>query len=182
MKKRIILLILAVVCILAAGAETVIAYFSSLSGPVINTFTVGDVNIALTETTGQSYLLVPGATVEKDPVATVRKGSEACYLYVKLEWRGNLDDYVTYQLADGWYPLGGIDGVYYRAVEHAAVDMNYPVLDNDQLTVTNTLTKETMATVDQNECQLIVTAYAIQSLGMESPADGWYNLLDALEE
>ena len=126
--------------------------------------------------------MIPGATVEKDPVVTVERGSEECYVYVKLERRGNLDSYVSYELAEGWHVLGGIDGVYYRLVERAVVDMKYHVLKDDRLTVSSDLTKETMATIGSDECQLTVTAYAIQTSGMESPSDGWYNLLSELEE
>jgi hypothetical protein len=56
------------------------------------------------------------------------------------------------------------------------------VLKDDRLTVSGNLTKETMATIAPDGCQLIVTAYAIQTTGIESPSDGWYNLLNELEE
>ena len=182
MKSKLIIAIVAMVCTLTVGIGATLAYLSSISGPVINTFTVGEVGISLTETTGGDYQMIPGTTVAKDPVVTVKKGSEECYVYVKLERRGNLDSYVSFELADGWHDLGGIDGVYYRMVEPTVVNMNYHVLKNDQLTVHSNLTKETMATIDPDTCQLIVTAYAIQTVGIESPSDGWYNLLSELEE
>ena len=181
MKKKIVLSVLMTVCILAVGIGSMIAYFSSITGPVTNTFTVGQVGLSLNETTGGSYQMVPGATVEKDPVVTVERGSEECYVYVKLEWRGGLENHVTYELADGWINLGGIDGVYYRQVDRTAVNMNYHVLKNDCMVINSDLTEDTMATIAPNTCQLIVTAYAIQTLGIESPADGWVNLLNALE-
>lgn len=181
MKNKVVLSVLLTVCILAVGVGSVIAYFSSATGPVVNTFTVGEVQISLTETTGSNYQLIPGTTVEKDPVVTVERGSEECYVYVKLEQRGNLGSYVSYELAEGWHVLGGIDGVYYRLVDYAVVNMNYHVLKDDRLTVNSDLTKETMATITPGECQLVVTAYAIQTTGIESPSDGWYNLLNELE-
>ena len=182
MKKRLILAVVATLCIITVGIGTTIAYLASISGPVTNTFTVGQVNIDLTETTGDAYRLIPGTTVEKDPVVTVLRGSEECYLYVRLERHGDLDSYVTYELEDGWHHLGGFDGVYYRQVEYAAVNMSYHVLKNDHLTVRNNMTKEDMAAIDPDECRMIVTAYAIQTVGIESPSDGWYNLLNELEE
>ena len=85
-------------------------------------------------------------------------------------------------LAEGWHNLGGIDGVYYRLVDKTTANTSYHVLKNDRLTVSGDLTKETMATIEQDSCYLIVTAYAIQTTGIESPSDGWYNLLNELEE
>ena len=179
--KRAVIAVVATVCVLSVGVGSVIAYFSSISGPVVNTFTVGEVKINLTETTGDTYQLIPGAAVEKNPVVTVKGGSEECYVYVRLERTGDLDSYVTYQLADGWYNLGGIDGVYYRLVEGSGVNKNYHVFENDRLTVRNNLTKEKMAQIDESSCKMVVTAYAIQTTGIESPSDGWYNLLTELE-
>ena len=182
MKKKLVLSVLLTVCILAVGVGSMIAYFSSISGPVENTFTVGQVELSLTETTGGSYQMVPGATVEKDPIVTVERGSEECYVYVKLEWRGGLENHVTYELADGWINLGGIDGVYYRHVDATPINMNYHVLRDDRMVISSELTEEILATIAPDTCQLVVTAYAIQTLGMDSPAEGWYNLMNALEE
>ncbi|MBR3863378.1 MAG: hypothetical protein IKM42_06990 [Clostridia bacterium] len=182
MKKKLLIAAVALLCTLTVGIGTTLAYLASISGPVINSFTVGQVELRLVETTGDAYRLIPGTTVEKDPVVTVVSGSEACYLYVKLERHGNLDSYVTYETEEGWHILGGFDGVYYRSLGYAAVDMSYHVLKNDQLTVRSTLTKEQMAAVDPDECRMTVTAYAIQATGIESPSDGWYNILSALEE
>lgn len=182
MNKKLLIAVVVMLCTLTVGIGTTLAYLIAFSGPVTNTFTVGDVEINLKETTGDTYELTPGTTVKKDPVVTVEQGSEECYVYVKLERSGNLDAYVTYELADGWHNLGGIDGVYYRLVEYAAVNMKYHVFEEDQLQVRSDLTKEQMATIDPGECRLVVTAYAIQTTGIESPSDGWYNLLNALEE
>ena len=182
MKRRLIVSIILTAVILAVGIGSTLAYLSAIAGPVTNTFTVGEVKIDLHETTGGDYQLIPGATVDKDPVVTVERGSEECYLYIKLESLGKIDSYVTYELADGWINLGGIDGVYYRKVDKTVVNMSYHVLMDDRLTVNDSLTKEQMAKIGTDECQLIVTAYAIQTVGIESPSDGWYNLLNAMEE
>ena len=176
MKKRIIIAIVVALCIIVAGVGTAIAYFSSVSGPVVNTFTVGNVELELTETTGETYQLLPGATVNKDPLVTVLKGSEESYVYVKLDRSGDLDSLVNYQLEDGWHLLGGYDGVYYRQVEYAAVNMKYSVFKNNEMTVKDDITKERMAQIDEESCAMVVTAYAIQTTAVESPAEGWRNL------
>ena len=182
MKKKLIMAVLSLSCVVTLGIGSVIAYFSSHSGPVVNSFTVGMVELTLMETTGDTYQMIPGATVEKNPVVTVLGGSEDCYVYVQLERTGNLDSYVTYELDDGWHVLGGIDGVYYRQVSHSAVNKSYHVFKNDQLMVKSNLTKEKLAAIGENECTMTVTAYAIQAVGIESASDGWYNLQAILEE
>ncbi|MBO5326651.1 MAG: hypothetical protein J6A84_00845 [Clostridia bacterium] len=176
--KKLIFAIIAAICTLAIGIGSTIAYFASVSGPVKNTFTVGDVALTLTETTGEEYRMIPGTAIKKDPLVTVVGGSEECYVYVKLDRANGLDDYVTYALADGWTLLGGFDGVYYRMVEHSAVDKHYTVLQNDEMLIRSNLTKEKMAAIDAAALpQMKITAYAIQTLGIESASDGWYNLL-----
>ena len=80
---------------------------------VKNTFTVGDINIGLTETT-TDYKMVPGNTIAKDPTVTVKAESEACWLFVKVTESENLDTFITYAIAEGWTKLQ--DGVYYREV------------------------------------------------------------------
>lgn len=182
MKKKLITAMISLLCVVTLGVGSVIAYFSSHSGPVINTFTVGEVEIDLAETTGDSYQLIPGATVSKDPVVTVLAGSEDCYVYVRLERTSRADEFLTYELEEGWTILGGIDGVYYRHVPHAAVNMKYHVFANDQIMVNNTVTEEKLAQLGEEGCTMTVTAYAIQTQGIESPSDGWYNLLAELEE
>lgn len=182
-RKKLIFTVIAVICTLAIGVGSTIAYFASVSGPVKNTFTVGDVALTLTETTGDTYRMIPGTTVEKDPLVTVKGGSEDCYVYVKLDRLNALDTYVTYTLDDGWSLLGGFDGVYYRLVEHSAVDMRYAVLQDNQMVIRENLTKEKMAAIDESALpQLKITAYAIQTLGVDSPSDGWYNLMDKYGE
>lgn len=176
--SKLILTIVALVCTVSIGVAFTVAYFASLSGPVRNTFTVGHVKIALTETSGDEYQLIPGTTIHKDPLITVGKESEECWVYVKLERTNNLDSYVTYALEDGWTHLGGFDGVYYRLVEKSAVDKTYKVLKNDQMTVKNNITKEKMAEINNSAYpQMKITAYATQTLGIENVADGWYNLM-----
>lgn len=176
--KKLLLAVIATICIAAIGVGTTIAYFVSVSGSVVNTFTIGEIQLELTETTGEEYRMIPGTVVEKDPLVTVKGGSEECYLYVKLDRTNGLDGYVTYALDEGWTLLGGFDGVYYRLVEHSAVDKHYAVLLDDQMIVRSNLTKEKMAAIDESALpQLKITAYAIQTLGIDSPSDGWYNLM-----
>ena len=132
-------MILAVVLIVGISVGGTLAWLTATSGPVVNTFTVGDINITLTETT-TDYKMVPGNTINKDPKVTVKAGSEACWLFVKIEKSTNLDSFITYSVANGWTALDGVDGVYYREVSATTADTEFPVLANDRVTVKNTVT------------------------------------------
>ena len=77
-KKRVIAVLIAVVLIVGAVAGSTLAWFTDYTDPVVNTFTVGDIDIGLVETTGEEYKMVPGHYVDKNPVVTVVKYSEKC--------------------------------------------------------------------------------------------------------
>ena len=66
---------------------------------VTNTFTTSDINIELKETKNH-FQMIPGWNIEKDPKVTVKTGSEACYLFVKLEKSTNFDTFMTYEMAE----------------------------------------------------------------------------------
>ena len=144
MKKKWILSIIAIVCTVVCSVAATLAYVMAISNSVENTFTIGKIEITLSESTGSHYALIPGATVKKDPKVTVKKGSEDCWLFVKLEKKNNVDAYLTYSIGDGWFALSGVSDVYYRQLEQIDADISFSILKNDEFTVTHTLTKTKM--------------------------------------
>ena len=175
-------MILAVVLIVGISVGGTLAWLTATSGPVTNTFTTSDIDITLTETgatnNAKSFKMVPGYTINKDPKATVMAGSEDCYLFVKLEESANFDDFMTYDIADGWTKLPGVDGVYYRTVLTAEMGTGFSVLKDDQVEVKNTVTKDHMKNLTQTTYPTLkVTAYAAQLYKNASekfdPADAW---------
>jgi len=179
MKKTLIAVVLTlVVCLCAFG--TTLAFLMDKTDPVVNTFTVGNVDITLTETdatagTGnliKSFKMVPGSDIAKDPKVTVVGGSEACYLFVKIDESANLDDFITYAVATGWTELEA--GVYYRNVAAAAENQEFSVLAGDKVTVKDTVTKDQMdAITDVTKPTLTFTAYAVQSAHVDRATDAW---------
>lgn len=160
-------MILAVVLIVGISVGGTLAWLTATTGPVTNTFTTSDINITLTETgttnNAKSFKMVPGYTINKDPKVTVVTGSEDCYLFVKLEKSSNFDDFMTYDIADGWTKLPGVDGVYYRTVLTAEMGTGFSVLKDDQVEVKNTVTKDHMKNLTQTTYPTLkVTAYASQ--------------------
>ena len=100
MKKttKILLTVLCVMAVMTAAVGGVLAYLIDQTEEVVNTFTVGDVQIKLEETkvdtegkpvvpadtteTGNEYHLIPGQTYTKDPTMTVLAGSEESYVRI----------------------------------------------------------------------------------------------------
>ena len=175
---KIVALIAAIVLVIGCTAGGTVAWLVSKPAAIVNTFTVGDINAELTET-AKEFKIVPGVDIVKDPVATVKAKSEDCYLFAQLtegNWPAfteadNTTRKVRYEIADGWTELE--DGVYYREVaKNDAKDQAFPVLKDNKVTVSNTLTKEE-ANAIVGTPQLTVAVYAVQKAGMNSAAEAW---------
>ena len=188
MKKRTLTILIAVVLVVACAVGGTLAWLKTQTTPVVNTFTAGDINITLAETTNV-YKMIPGNDISKDPKVTVKAGSEACWLFVKVDKsvastdpeKKAFDDYLTYTIAAGWSPLvdansDGIadDGVYYREVSATSADTEFPVLLENKVSVKDTVTKEMLNALNDNNCPtLTFTAYAIQKDNITTVADAW---------
>ena len=123
---RPLILMLAVALLIGATIGGTIAWLTAKTDDVVNTFTVGDVNITLKETkiiweevdgkeTGNysydpkgpqkgvqnTYKLIPGEQYTKDPVVAVVDSesglvSEDCYLFVQVVEENNPSKYLEY--------------------------------------------------------------------------------------
>ena len=165
--------VLALVLVLGCALGGTVAWLVAKSDPVVNTFTYGDINIALTETTGEDYKIIPGVDITKDPKVTVKADSEACWLFVKVEEVGTfVADKVTYSVADGWTALTGQPGVYYREVGAVTADTDFYVLKDNVVKVSDTLTKEEIKDIPTGPT-LTFTAYAVQKDGIADAATAW---------
>lgn len=94
MKKKLLIMSVAMVLVCAFAVGMTIAYLTS-TDEVVNTFTVGNVQIKLDEAPvypdgtlvpnadrvkANSYKLIPGHEYTKDPMVTVLSGSESSYI------------------------------------------------------------------------------------------------------
>ena len=159
MKKKTLALVLALTLLVAGVVGGTLAWLTDQTAEVKNTFTVGDINIGLTETT-TDYKMVPGNTIAKDPTVTVKANSEACWLFVKVTESANLDDFITYAIATGWTELEA--GVYYREIPASAADQTFSVLAGDAVTVKSDVTRAMLETAKTDAPTLTFKAYAIQ--------------------
>lgn len=155
------LIAMAVVLLLGCVTGGTLAWLTSTTEAVTNTFTVGDINITLDETTSD-YKMIPGYTIAKDPKVTVLANSEKCYLFVKVTKSTNFDSYMTYQMADGWQEVTAGSGVYWRTVETSTSAQEFPVLKGNQVSVLGTVTKAQMQTANATAPTLTFKAAAVQ--------------------
>lgn len=175
MRKSYIGLIVAAVLLITISAGVTVALLVSSSNTVVNTFTIGGVEISLKETTGDKYIMTPGVEVPKDPTITVVANSEDCWLFVKLEKENDFDTFCTYEIADGWQAFDGDVTVFYRQVRKSHADQAFMVLKNNRISVKDSLTEEQLDLVKENP-KLNFIAYAVQCDGVTTIEEAWQAL------
>lgn len=200
MKARTKALVLALCAVMLVTA-TVFATMAFLTSrdEVVNTFTIGKVAITLDEAdvdeygfaeTNDSgeyarvkendYTLIPGHAYIKDPTVHVQPGSEASWIFVKID---NLDLFedalnektIKQQITDNdWTELEGVDGVYYKSVEKndSSSAKDYKVFAS--FTIMGDIIDEAYAALDGKK--LTITAYAIQRNGFVTAEAAWAQL------
>lgn len=174
--SRTFIAMLALVLVIGCAVGGTVAWLVSSTDPVVNTFTYGDINITLSETTGDDYKIIPGVNIDKDPKVTVKKDSEACWLFVKVEEEGTfVADKVTYSIADGWTQGDGTKipaNVYYRAVDAVTSDTDFAVLKDNKIYVSEELSKSDIQSITAQP-KLTFTAYAVQKDGIADADTAW---------
>ena len=205
-KSKAILMALCAVLLVAASVMGTLAYLTS-TDEVVNTFSVGNVQIKLDEapvdangekTTGErvkanTYKLLPGHTYDKDPMVTVLKGSESCYVKMTVTFTkaAELDAIFAPNGANmlsifkgyddtNWISKGNTKDAnantrtyefwYKEAVAAPTADVALDALF-DKIVVPGTITNTQLATI--KDMTITVNAYAIQADGFTDAADAW---------
>lgn len=201
MKKKAVKLmsiLLAAALLVCASVGGTLAWLSAKTETVTNTFTVGNINITLTESDSlqdtdgnlltNSYKMIPGGPIVKDPKVKIETGSEDCWLFVKIEEgdgaanlittdAGTAETYITYAVDSEWSALAGNPGVYYRKTGdgNTVINTAYSILAGDKVMVKDTVTKAMMEEAeDVAKLSLKFTAYAVQSDNVTDVAEAWY--------
>lgn len=161
-------MILAVVLIVGISVGGTLAWLTATSGPVTNTFTVGDINITLTETTPASYKIVPGGEDSKDPTITVLKNSENCYVYVTVDNNVVLNGTVVatpnIDTTNCWIEVQttGTKTLYrYKDVVPASTTKDQPLPVFTKVGYSNTITKGNINTLANTT--IVINGFAHQS-------------------
>lgn len=183
MKKKLVICVAAMVAVIGCAIGGTLAWLTQKTDPIVNTFTIGDINIALTESENLDLKMLPGCDITKDPKVTVEAESEACWLFVKIEKSDSYDDYLNDYVIDdatisgsNWTALTGAEGVYYREVDATATELVFPVLKDNKVSVLQTVTKADMEAISEGTVSapmLTFTAYAIQKEAAVDALAAW---------
>lgn len=183
-KAIIVSLLLAVIA--AMTISPTLSWLSDTSDPVVNTFAGGAISIkldeALVDTDGKalqgddaqrvnnnSYKYIPGAVLDKDPTATVLKGSEECYVFMCVD--NELNDLFTINYdTTSWLKVAskGNKTVYVYNSKVNALNSEKDVVLNPiftTVTVSQDLTSEDVAEIGQKT--VTATAYAVQTANID---------------
>lgn len=192
-KSKALLAALCAVLLVGATMFGTLAWLADTTDTVVNTFTVGDIDISLEETPNTdtddddendtwTAQLIPSKVYAKDPVVTVEDTTLVdCYLFVKFEEPEDVEDCLDYTSnltsTNGWTLVEGTTDVWYREVKTTDTTKEWHLLKDDIVTVKSTLTKEDMPDAAFN---LTYTAYAIQTEGFTTANLAWAEITNSL--
>lgn len=194
-KTKALALALCAVLLVVSTVFVTMAYLTSKTDVVTNTFTVGKVTITLDEADvdlmgvkdsdarvkANEYKLIPGHTYIKDPTIHVAGDSENCWLFVKVE--NGLEDIIDAKTIEnqmndnGWSLVAGETNIYAYEKIATAKTGDYKVFDNFKLKGDANVSN--YATVKDDDGNITggktieVTAYAIQADGFATAAAAW---------
>jgi len=181
LKSRAAALAVACTVIVAGVASGSLAYLVSSSQTISNVFNPTFIRVDVTETptadgdtdpNTNAYSMLPGAVIDKDPLVTLKAGSEASWVFVQLQKSTNFDSFMTYALAPGWTSLTGVEGVYWLKAPKSDQPQQFGVLLNDEVLVRPEVTEAMLNAMAQRPT-LTVTAFAVQQEGIADAAAAW---------
>ena len=167
---------MACVMMLGVAVGGSLAWLTATADEVKNTFTESNITITLKETLPESgvreFEMIPGHTISKDPSVSVDKGSESCWLFIKVveSTTPDLDSYISYAIAGGWTEVQDETTnnddikIYARKVMADDTTRSFAILEGNQVTVPNTVNKALMDALAGNVAQptLAFDAAAVQ--------------------
>ena len=168
--KKLVIAVVAMAVAMCCMIGGTLAWLLHESNVVTNTFTYGTITIELTESnktnkTGIAYTnVVPGDELDKDPVVTVKKGSEKCFVYVLIT--NQLGSAATYNITNEWVKIGednNTNTILYRytanAVDASKTEEDLAVFS--KLKFSGDLTVDKVAALEGKT--VVIKAYAHQS-------------------
>lgn len=182
-KKKIVTLVLCAVLLVAGSVMGTMAWLTSQTEVVKNTFSVGNVTITLDETDvneygvkesdtpvqGNDYKLIPGHNYIKNPTVHVDASSEPCWVFVEVTNGIAAYEAATNTIADqmeanGWTPLEGNVYAYAGATVPGGKD----------LPVFGTFTIANNAEIPESfNGTVTIKAYAVQADNFATAAAAW---------
>lgn len=200
--KRTLITVLAMLLVCVLSVTATLAYITTKSDTVKNTFTIGNVAITLDEAKvgpdgkaiptedrvrENKYKLVAGKTYDKDPTVHIDAGSENAWVVVKVEIDESVAavidvNNITSQIVPAqnakWVSVGtGSATVKYYAYKTESKA-------GDDLVVFETITTKSTATSTDftkitDEDAIEITAYAVQADGITNYTEAWNAIASA---
>ena len=181
--RKVVVLALCAVLLVAGSVMGTLAYLTSTTEKVTNTFTAGNVTITLDEAevdeygvvkagaarvTANKYKLIPGHTYTKDPTIKVAAGSEDCWVFAKLE--NGLGDKATITIdMSKWDRMTTTDGsVVYGYKTKLSAGESATLFEK----FTFAATADPSAYTNED---ITITGYAVQADGFTSATAAWQN-------
>lgn len=129
--------------------------------------------------------VIPGKTYPKDPTVEIQSGSQKCYVFVKVE-----NDIASFEAAENnistqmaalkWVEVEAGTGVYVYAPDGTPAEVDASTAANfdggaagqlkvfDEFTIAGDISDENYASLGNTETAITITAYAIQSEGLDT--------------
>lgn len=164
--KKALAMLLSLVLLIGCVVGGTLAWLVASSETVTNTFSVGDINITLSETTGTSYKILPGGTSAKDPTLKIQQGSEKCWVYVLIDNSVVLNGTVvaTPNINENDWKVVDKSGTktlyrYKDVVDASSAEQTLGVFTT--VAYADTITKDNINTL--KDTKIVITGYAHQS-------------------
>ncbi len=197
--RKALLLSICALTLVAASVLGTLAYLTSTTKEVVNSFSIGKVAITLDEIkvdeygvplTGDdkgrdldnTYTLIPGHKYTKDPTVHFASKSEESYLFVKvengivdIEAKGEGSNTIAAQIkANGWEQLKDKDGqdvanVFCKKVAENTTDAAVDYIVFSEFIVAD----DAALTETHNNAKINVIAYAVQADGFTTATEAW---------
>jgi len=188
-RTKVLILALSAILLVVTTVFATVAYLTSMSVVITNTFTVGNVTITLDEANvdvygvqedatrvqTNEYKLIPNHTYTKDPTIHVGDDSENCFLFVYVNdgiAAIEAADTIATQMANkGWKEVDGVANVYYYSVNDGganADNLKSVAASADVAVFDNFTTTEDAIVGNYTSATIVVKAYAIQADGFDA--------------
>ena len=173
--KKTLIAILSVTLALVLVVGATIAYLQDATDVKTNNFVPSTIDVELTETTGDTYKIIPGTSQAKNPKVTYSTPDVPAYVFVEVT--DNTNGKVIYSIASDWTQVPDYPNVYYMEVAAGNVNTTgVSVLQGDQVSYAYGLTKEEIAALGNN-IHIDFKAYIIQKEPFNAPTPAWEELV-----
>ena len=183
MNKKSWAIVISVVLICCAVVAGTIAYVTKVNDEVKNVFIIGDVDVTFEEqgegtpdansSNVNNFNAMPGNTVYKDPIVTVKANSKACWLFVQVNDQSDGNLTAVVDSTEGWAKLSGTKNVYYQAVSQSTSDQAFHVLTVPTGAEKRGVVISSDVDGDTEDFSLSIHSGAVQKDNVASAAAAW---------